>query len=83
MRLVWVERLLWEDRLTVGIDSLTTDGEAVHALGERHPGLTLLHGTELNIDPEGEVDWPEEFLSGFDICVASIHSHFTQSPRLP
>jgi DNA polymerase (family 10) len=22
------------------------------------------------------VDWPEEFLAGFDLCVASVHSHF-------
>jgi len=41
--------------------------------------MTLLHGTELNIDPDGEVDWDAEFLSGFDICVASVHSHFNQS----
>jgi DNA polymerase (family 10) len=38
--------------------------------------LTLLHGTELNIGPDGSVDWDEEFLSGFDVCVASVHSHF-------
>lgn len=43
-------------------------------------GMTLLHGTELNIDPDGGVDWDDEFLAGFDICVASVHSHFTQSP---
>ncbi|MEU7559459.1 DNA polymerase/3'-5' exonuclease PolX [Streptomyces eurythermus] len=36
----------------------------------------LLHGTELNIGPDGEVDWPAEFLAGFDLCVASLHSHF-------
>lgn len=40
--------------------------------------LRLLHGTELNIDPDGEVDWPPEFLAGFDLCVASVHSHFDQ-----
>jgi DNA polymerase (family 10) len=27
-------------------------------------GMRLLHGTELNIDPDGEVDWPTEFLAG-------------------
>ncbi|MEU8108743.1 DNA polymerase/3'-5' exonuclease PolX [Nonomuraea muscovyensis] len=43
-------------------------------------GMRLLHGTELNIGPDGEVDWPPEFLAGFDLCVASIHSHFSQ-PR--
>jgi DNA polymerase (family 10) len=38
--------------------------------------MTLLHGTELNIAPDGSVDWPTAFLVGFDICVASVHSHF-------
>ncbi|WP_141586095.1 DNA polymerase/3'-5' exonuclease PolX [Actinomadura sp. WMMA1423] len=47
-------------------------------LRDRYPGLTLLHGTELNIDPDGGVDWDADFLSGFDVCVASVHSHFTQ-----
>jgi len=44
------------------------------------PGMVLLHGTELNIGPDGSVDWPEDFLAGFDLCVASVHSHFDQ-PR--
>lgn len=39
-------------------------------------GMRVLHGTELNIDAAGDVDWPAEFLAGFDICVASIHSSF-------
>lgn len=43
-------------------------------------GLRLLHGAELNIAPDGEVDWPAEFLAGFDLCVASVHSHFNQGP---
>ena len=42
--------------------------------------IELLHGTELNIAPDGSVDWDEEFLAGFDICVASVHSNFDQ-PR--
>jgi DNA polymerase (family 10) len=52
----------------------------VRALADRYDRMTLLHGTELNIDPDGDVDWPPEFLAGFDLCVASVHSHFTQ-PR--
>jgi DNA polymerase (family 10) len=42
--------------------------------------MVLLHGTELNIAPDGSVDWPAGFLAGFDVCVASVHSHFDQ-PR--
>ncbi|GAA2910430.1 hypothetical protein GCM10020221_02900 [Streptomyces thioluteus] len=41
--------------------------------------MRLLHGTELNIGPDGGVDWPDDFLAGFDLCVASVHSHFNQS----
>jgi DNA polymerase (family 10) len=48
---------------------------AAHLTG----GLELLHGTELNIGPDGSVDWGADFLAGFDICVASVHSHFEQS----
>jgi DNA polymerase (family 10) len=44
-------------------------------------GLTLLHGSELNIAPDGSVDWEEDFLSGFDMCVASVHSHFDQDKK--
>lgn len=49
------------------------------ALQASYPKMRLLHGTELNIDPEGNVDWDAEFLSGFDVTVASVHSHFTLS----
>ena len=52
----------------------------VRRLDGQYGGMRLLHGTELNIGPDGEVDWPAEFLAGFDLCVASVHSHFTQ-PR--
>ena len=41
--------------------------------------MVLLHGTELNIDGDGGVDWGPEFLDGFDVCIASVHSLFNQS----
>ena len=46
---------------------------------EQTAGLALLHGTELNIQPDGSLDWDEEFLAGFDIVVACVHSAFRQS----
>jgi DNA polymerase (family X) len=52
----------------------------IRALQQRFPKMTLLHGTELNIGPDGAVDWDAGFLEGFDITVASVHSHFNQ-PR--
>lgn len=47
---------------------------------ERKAGIALLHGTELNIAPDGSLDWDDEFLAGFDVVVASVHSQLRQ-PR--
>lgn len=57
-------------------EKILAQREHVRSLDGRHRRMRLLHGTELNIDPDGEVDWPDAFLQGFDICVASVHSHF-------
>jgi DNA polymerase (family 10) len=64
-------------------DKMLVQREQVRDLGRQYAAaardgqpMTLLHGTELNIAPDGSVDWPAEFLAGFDICVASVHSHF-------
>ena len=60
-------------------EKMLAQRERVRALQSRYPKMTLLHGTELNIDPDGNVDWPDGFLAEFDLCVASVHSHFNQS----
>jgi DNA polymerase (family 10) len=38
--------------------------------------MRLLHGVELNIGPEGQLDYDLDFRRGFDWCVASVHDHF-------
>jgi DNA polymerase (family 10) len=43
------------------------------ALGDT---LELLHGVELNIGPNGELDYDLEFRKGFGFCLASVHDHF-------
>jgi DNA polymerase (family 10) len=50
--------------------------EALDVLGSRYVGLTILHGAELNIGPDGTLDYDDAFLDGFQWCVASVHSHF-------
>ncbi|MFG2914949.1 DNA polymerase/3'-5' exonuclease PolX [Kitasatospora sp. NPDC048298] len=57
-------------------EKMLAQREQLRQLGDRHKKLRLLHGTELNIGPDGGVDWPPGFLAGFDVCVASVHSHF-------
>ncbi|MBA2948501.1 DNA polymerase/3'-5' exonuclease PolX [Streptomyces himalayensis] len=62
-------------------EKILAQREQVRELDGKHHRMRLLHGTELNIGPEGELDWPDEFLAGFDLCVASVHSHFNLSRK--
>lgn len=66
---------LYMQRMT--LEKARAQRAALRDLQARTPGIRLLHGSELNIAPDGSVDWPEEILAEFDICVASVHSAFT------
>jgi DNA polymerase (family 10) len=70
--------LLYMQRMTK--DKMLAQRKRLTQIAKRGD-MVLLHGTELNIQPDGSVDWDQEFLSGFDVCVASVHSHFNQSRR--
>jgi DNA polymerase (family 10) len=61
----------------VGRDALLAQRREIRALQESlGDSLRLLHGVELNIGPEGQLDYDAEFRSGFDWCLASVHDHF-------
>jgi hypothetical protein len=62
-------------------EKMLAQREQVRAMKDT-AGLALLHGTELNIAPDGSVDWDEDFLAGFDICVASVQSE-NPNPKQP
>jgi DNA polymerase (family 10) len=49
------------------------------AVQKQYPKMTILQGCELNIAKDGTVDYDPEFLAGFDVLVASVHSYFRLS----
>jgi DNA polymerase (family 10) len=49
---------------------------AIAAIRPRFPELAIYHGTEADILADGSIDYGDEFLEGFDVVVASIHSRF-------
>lgn len=51
--------------------------EVRRSLGE---GFTLLHGAEVDILPDGSLDYPDEILQWLDVVVVSLHSELHQ-PR--
>ena len=58
-------------------DALLEQRARMRALqAELGDSLKLLHGVELNIGPNGELDYDAEFRRSFDWCLASVHDHF-------
>ncbi len=53
--------------------------DRIRTLNESYPEISLLFGCELNIGPNGELDYDASFRLEFDWCLASIHSHFDLS----
>jgi DNA polymerase (family 10) len=60
----------------VQADELLRQVERVHALNERLDGLRVLAGTEVNIDPDGSLDYDDDVLAALDWVVASVHTSF-------
>jgi len=57
-------------------EALLAQRAEIRALqGQLGDSLRLLHGVELNIGPNGELDYDAEFRASFDWCLASVHSH--------
>jgi DNA polymerase (family 10) len=63
----------------VSREALLEQRQRMAELQEQYPDMQLLHGTELNIAPDGSVDYDPDFNMGFDWCVAAVHTHFDLS----
>jgi DNA polymerase (family 10) len=60
-------------------DEMLAHRDRIRNLDDAYPELRVLFGCELNIGPDGSLDYDPEFRLEFDYCVASIHSHFDLS----
>ena len=53
--------------------------EAIDRFNAENSDFCFFKGIESDILPDGNLDYPEEILAGFDFVVASIHSGFSMS----
>lgn len=51
----------------------------IEAFNATHPDFHLFKGTEMDILPDGSLDFDDQVLKELDFVIASIHSSFTQS----
>ncbi|MBN2011538.1 DNA polymerase/3'-5' exonuclease PolX [candidate division KSB1 bacterium] len=63
----------------LSIHRLQQQGNEIDDLNQRFSDFTVLKGCEVDILPDGELDFPNDILATLDIVVASIHSGFTQN----
>ncbi|WP_379965569.1 DNA polymerase/3'-5' exonuclease PolX [Ectobacillus sp. sgz5001026] len=63
-------------------DRLLEQGEEIRRLNEKYPDITILRGIEMDILPDGTLDYEDDVLEQLDFVIASIHSGFSQSPEM-
>jgi DNA polymerase (family X) len=62
------------------VEQLKKQREEINRLNEKYDDFTILAGVEMDILPDGTLDYDDEVLEEMDIVIASIHSGFSQ-PR--
>jgi DNA polymerase (family 10) len=65
----------------VSPEQLRRQIELVREANERVEGIELLAGSEVNILPDGSLDYEDELLSQLDWLIASVHTSFGMSEQ--
>ena len=66
---------------TVSLDTLARQRDEIAALRTRFPAVTILHGIEVDIMPDGRLDFEDDVLATLDIVLASLHDDAGQDAR--
>jgi DNA polymerase (family 10) len=62
----------WASR-TLSAEDVPRQRDEIASLRATIPGIEILHGIEADILPDGDLDFEDEILEGFDIVLASLH----------
>ena len=65
----------------LAVDDVHRQADEIAALRERFPDIAILHGCEVDILPDGRLDFVDQVLSRFDVVLASLHESAGQSPE--
>jgi DNA polymerase (family 10) len=55
--------------------------DEIAGLRDAHPGISILHGCEVDILPNGTLDFSDRELERFDIVLASLHDEAGHAPE--
>lgn len=72
----------WASRKLLGLE-IPLQRQEIESIRPQAPGIAILHGVEVDIMPDGSLDFDDEQLAGFDIVLASLHdAHGHDSQQL-
>ncbi|WP_191269862.1 DNA polymerase/3'-5' exonuclease PolX [Neobacillus kokaensis] len=60
-------------------ERLLKQNDEIKRLNEKYDDILILSGVEMDILPDGTLDYEDDVLAEMDFVIASIHSAFTQS----
>jgi DNA polymerase (family 10) len=66
---------------TLSVERMRQQMAEIQLLRTRFPDLTILQGTEVEILPDGRLDYPDDLLAEMDIVLASLHEPDGQGPE--
>lgn len=66
---------------TLTRDDLARQRDEIARTRERYPQIAILHGVEVDIMPDGSLDFPDDMLEPLDIVLASLHDSARQDGR--
>src|SRR5699024_11452786 len=53
--------------------------EEIDRVQEKYPDIKIFKGVEMDILPDGTLDFDDDFLQELDLVIAAIHSSFDQT----
>ena len=70
----------------LSVEALLEHMKAIHAVEEKLSDewgepFYILRGAEVDILPDGTLDYPDDILEGLDLVIASVHTHFKQDKQ--
>jgi len=72
----------WASRKLLALE-IPIQRQEIEKLRAHAPGIEILHGVEVEIMPDGSLDFDDDQLAGFDIVLASLHdAHGHHGERL-
>jgi DNA polymerase (family 10) len=64
----------------LAVNDIAQQADEIAAARERYPDIEVLHGCEVDIMPDGTLDFPDAVLEQFDVVLASLHERAGHGP---